>query len=297
MKPFHVPVLLKEVVQALRVQKGKKYIDATFGGGGHGIEIVKRGGIVLGIDIDPEAIEYTRRRWKIESRSLKIPEENLKSVWGNFKDIKAIALSNGWDKVSGILFDLGVSSHQLESENRGFSFQIDSSLDMRMDTTFGSAQAVTAADLVNGLTKKELYELFTRLAQEPNSWAISNSIVRARKIKPITTTKELADLVVGVYRRYGVRKTRINPATRIFQALRIAVNDELNNLREALPQTIDLLEDGGRLVVISFHSLEDRIVKEFMKDTAGPITPSDLEIKTNPRARSAKMRVLERYYQ
>lgn len=297
---FHKSVLLKETIDYLRVEKGKKYIDATLGGGGHGVEILKKGGIVLGIDVDEEAISYTSRRWKLEARNWKISENNWILVRGNFKDLKKIALSNGFQKVSGILFDLGVSSHQIESEDRGFSFQKDSVLDMRMDKSL----KVTAADLINGLTKEELNELFTKLAQENLSWAISNRLVRARKIKPIKTTRQLASLIEDVYRRHGMKRSRINPATRVFQALRIVVNDELNNLREALPQAASLLDWQGRLVVISFHSLEDRIVKNFYQEqermgnfqilTQKPVVPSLVEIKENPRARSAKMRVLEK---
>lgn len=297
---FHKSVLLKETIDYLQVEKGKKYIDATLGGGGHGSEIIKKGGVVLGIDCDQEAIPYLRRKWKLEARSWNIAEKNLTLIWGNFKNIDEIARLHNFGKVSGILFDLGVSSHQLEMTERGFSFQKDSVLDMRMDKSL----KVTAADLINGLTKEELNELFTKLAQENLSWAISNRLVRARKIKPVKTTRQLASLIEDVYRRHGMKRSRINPATRVFQALRIVVNDELNNLREALPQAASLLDWQGRLVVISFHSLEDRIVKNFYQEqermgnfqilTQKPVVPSLVEIKENPRARSAKMRVLEK---
>lgn len=304
MKVFHTPALLKEAIEALEIKKDAKYIDATIGGGGHGVEILKRGGLVLGIDVDQEAIGYVEGRWEIESRRWRITQGNLVLVRGNFKDLKKIALSNGFNRAQGILFDLGVSSYQLESQNRGFSFQKDAPLDMRMSGKAGLGQAVTAADLINGLTKKELYELFTKLAQEDNSWAITNSIIRARKIKPITTTSELANLIIGVYRRRGIKRMKIHPATKIFQALRVAVNDELNNLREALPQALELLDREGRLAVISFHSLEDKIVKDWAQKcflnkemrilTEKPVIPTTEEIMANPRARSAKMRVLEK---
>lgn len=284
---FHTPVLVEEAISFLDVLAGEKYIDATIGGGGHSLEISKRGGIVLGIDIDQEAIDYVKARIK-----------NLTLACGNFKNIGEIARSNGFSKVKGILFDLGVSSHELNALGRGFSFQRDEPLDMRMNQ---KEQKVTAADLVNGLTKKELYELFNKLAEEKYSWAISESIIRAREVKPIKTTKELADLVSHVYKRHNMRKTKINPATKVFQALRIAVNDELNNLREALPQAVDLLTSGGRLVVVSFHSIEDRIIKDFGKEnlelnivTKKPVVPAIAEINANPRSRSAKLRAYEK---
>lgn len=293
---FHKPVLLQEAIESLNIKQGKKYIDATIGGGGHGFEIVNKGGVVLGIDLDQDAIDYVKRRWKMESRKWNISEDNLVLVRGNFKNLGEIALSNGFDKVAGIIFDLGVSSWQLGSIGRGFSFQRDEPLDMRMETGL----SITAADLVNGLTGKELYELFNKLGQEKYSWAISNSIARARKIKPIRTTRELADIIVKTYMTLKIKRGKIHPATKIFQALRVAVNGELENLRETLPKTVELLASGGRLVVISFHSLEDKIVKDFGENsgfnilTKKPIVPAMAEIKENPRSRSAKMRIFER---
>ncbi len=296
---YHTPVLLQSVIGYLNIKKGEKYIDATLGGGGHGIEIVRKGGKVLGIDVDEESVEYV----KSKIRNSKHEIRNSKLVRGNFKDLGEIARSNGFDKVSGIIFDLGVSSHQLETEERGFSFQKDAPLDMRMNSS-ADEQAVTAADLINGLTRKELYELFTKLGEEQFAGPISDSIIRARQVKPIATTGQLAKAVVDVYKKYHMKRGKINPATKVFQALRMAVNDELNNLRQALPQALDLLLPGGRLVVISFHSLEDRIVKNFAKEqqalvlarilTEKPVTPDFTEIESNPRARSAKMRVLEK---
>lgn len=299
MNYFHTPALLKETIDALNVKIGKKYIDATVGGGGHAVEILKHGGVVLGIDVDRDAIEYTARRWKVESRKWKLSKEKLFLVRGNFRDIKEIALSNKFDKPAGVLFDLGMSSHQLEKEGRGFSFQKDAPLDMRMDQDL----QVKAKDLINGLTKGELYDLFTKLGQEELALAISDHIIRARKIRPIENTLQLARLVAGVYRDRR-KRTSIHPATKVFQALRIAVNDELNNLSVALPAAVELLEEGGRLVVISFHSLEDRIVKNKFKRWAGeekgmlltkkPIKADEDEIMLNPKVRSAKMRVMEK---
>lgn len=288
---FHTSVLLKEAIDGLEIEPGEKYIDCTLGGGGHAEEILKRGGIVLGIDCDEEAIDY------VGKNLTNLPNgTNLKLAKGNFKDLEEIAVKNGFEKVSGILFDLGVSTHQLLTTERGFSFQSDSLLDMRMDQEL----AVKAADLVNGLNEGELYELFIKLGEEHHAWAIARALVCERALKSIKTGRELAQIVGGVR---GLRNLRgkLHPATKVFQALRIAVNDELNNLKEALPQAWELLEKKGRLVVISFHSLEDRIVKNFFKEqeqkgkleilTKKPIAPSSEEIMGNQKSRSAKMRV------
>ena len=294
---FHVSVLSKEVIENLNVEKGKKYIDATIGGGGHSLEILERGGIVLGIDCDREAIEFTNRRWKIEGGKWKTEEEILTLVKGNFRDIDKIAHLNNFNKVSGIIFDLGVSSYQLQTAERGFSFQKVGPLDMRMDQELN----VKAADLIKILKKGELYELFVKLGEESSAWKFSSSIVRARGIKPIETTQDLARILERSVHR---GKSKIHRATKVFQALRIAVNDELNSLKEALPKALDLLEKNGRLLAISFHSLEDRIVKNLFLEfeskgkgkivTKKPVIPSFLEIEKNRRARSAKLRVFER---
>ncbi|MBI2028499.1 MAG: 16S rRNA (cytosine(1402)-N(4))-methyltransferase RsmH [Candidatus Levybacteria bacterium] len=297
MDNFHTPVLLKEVIENLRIEKDKKYIDATIGGGGHAVEILKLGGKVLGIDVDREAIGY------IKDQELNIKNsKNLILVKGNFRDIDEIAKSKGFDKVAGIIFDLGASSHQLERQERGFSFQKEGPLDMRMDQEL----AVRALDLIKILTKRELYEIFTKFGEENRAWAISERIVSSRKMKPIKTTKDLT-LVVG--EAFGIGGSRSNfakaqVAKRVFQALRIAVNDELDALEQALPKAISLLEKNGKLAVISFHSLEDRIVKkEFIKYkekklgviiTEKPIIPEDHELKKNWKARSAKLRIFEK---
>jgi len=311
MDRFHIPVLLSETINGLKITNGKKYIDATLGGGGHTRVILEKGGIVLGIDFDPEALEYVRENYKLQITRLQMPPATtskmladggqanfkLKIIKGNFKDLKVIAQHNGFNKVAGILFDLGVSSHQLETSYRGFSFNTTAALDMRMDPDL----QVTAADLINGLNEGELYELFNKYAEEFYSRAIARAIIRARAIKPVTTCDQLAQIIIRV--RGKGRGERTHPATRIFQALRIAVNDELNNLKTALPQTIDLLERDGRLAIISFHSLEDRIVKNFFKQkeregifkiiSQKPIRPSDSEVKTNSRSRSAKLRIAQ----
>lgn len=287
MSDYHVPVLLQETLQYLDVRDGGLYIDATVGGGGHTAEILRRGGRVLGIDTDEDALSHVKKRFGTEDR--------LRLVRGNFKDIRKIAHLNGFEKVHGILFDLGVSSHQLDTPERGFSFQYDAPLDMRMDPTLN----VTAKDLVNGLGRKELYALFTKYSEEPWASAISNNIVRVRKIKPIETTKELAGIIEKTVKRTN---DDIHPATRVFQALRIAVNDELYTLERVLPEAFELLTNQGRLCVISFHSLEDRIVKDYFslleKENRGhlltekPITATLEEITRNKRARSAKLRAI-----
>lgn len=289
MDSFHTSVLLKEVIEFLDIKAGKKYIDATLGGGGHSFEILKNGGKVLGIDADQEAIDYVKENIKFG--------QDLILVRGNFRDLEKIALLNDFKQAAGILFDLGVSGHQLDTKERGFSFQKEGPLDMRMDQNFG----VKALDLVNALTKGELYELFTKLGEERNARAISEHIIRARGVNPITKTTELAEIIRKTSpKNFG----KIDPATKVFQALRIAVNEELHSLKEALPQAIELLEKGGRLLIISFHSLEDRIVKdafeEFQKKEMGrsvtkkPIAPSTEEIERNKRSRSAKLRVFEK---
>src|SRR3990167_447854 len=297
MNDFHTPVLLREAIDFLRAKKGSKYIDATLGGAGHTKEILEIGGEVLGIDFDQDALNYVQENLKSQISNLK-----LKLAHGNFREIDKIAHLKSFDKVSGILFDLGVSSFQLENSQRGFSYQKKGPLDMRMDKKL----KVQAADLLNILTKGELDELFFKLGEERNARIISDAIIRARGIKPIRTTEDLGLVIresLGQKGRTSALKRRLI-SKRIFQALRIAVNDELNNLKEALPAAYTLLKKRGRVVVISFHSLEDRIVKNTFKEfesknmgriiTKKPILPSFLEIKKNSRSKSAKLRVFEK---
>ncbi|MCJ7792489.1 MAG: 16S rRNA (cytosine(1402)-N(4))-methyltransferase RsmH [Candidatus Marinimicrobia bacterium] len=294
MAKFHEPVLLKEVIEFLKIEPGEKYLDATLGGGGHTAAILKSGGIILAIDSDPEAVGAARSY--LASACPPGKHSSWRLVSGNFKDLGRIAQKENWLKVSGVLFDLGVSSHQLEKGERGFSFGREGPLDMRMDPNL----KVTAADLGNGLHQGELNELFTKLGQEQRSRRLAEALVRARKIRPIKTTGELAAIISQV----SPRKGRLHPATRVFQALRIAVNDELNNLEKALPQAMALLKPKGRLVVISYHSGEDRLVKTFFKAeakkehlkiiTKKPVRPTTEESKSNPRSRSAKLRVAEK---
>jgi len=304
---YHVPVLLKETIELLNVKKGGKYIDGTLGGGGHSRAILEAGGTVLGIDCDQEAIKSARKRLSEACPTSHCQQAGAGSLgafrWtlvkGNFNQLTKIAKEMGFEKVEGVLFDLGVSSHQLETADRGFSFNLESKLDMRMDQEL----KITARDLVNGLGEKELEKLFSKLGGEHHSRKVARAICRQRQLKPIETSDQLAKVILRSVSPRG-RNDRTHPATRVFQALRIAVNDELNSLRSVLPQTVDLLRPGGRLVVISFHSLEDRIVKDFVKEqeqwgcfknlTPRPLVPSQKEVDQNPRSRSAKLRAAER---
>jgi 16S rRNA (cytosine1402-N4)-methyltransferase len=302
MGEYHISVLLKEAIDYLHVRAGKRYIDGTLGGGGHTGEILAAGGKVLGLDVDKDALAYVKE--KINDKRLAIKEDDFRLARGNFKDIEVLAKANGFDKVAGILLDLGVSSHQFDTAERGFSIQASGPLDMRMDQTL----AVSAKDLLNALTKDELTELFTKLGEERFAGKIAKEIVESRKKKPLETTAELESLIKrtvprsGIFDKSGMRQ--IHPATKVFQALRIAVNDELNSLQDVLPKAVALLEPEGRLAVITFHSLEDRIVKHsfiaFEKKGQGmiltkkPVIPSEEEVLANPRSRSAKLRVFEK---
>ena len=282
---FHRSVLYQEVLDGLNVKAGETYVDTTLGGGGHAEGILKLGGRVIGIDTDPEAITHVKEHLKSSSLILE---------QGNFVEIDKILSRNNISEVSGVLFDLGVSSFQLDSPRRGFSFKYEAPLDMRMSPNL----KVAAVDLVNGLNEGELYELFSRFGEERYARRIARAIVRSRLEEKIERTDQLARVVEA---SVGRRTTKVHPATRVFLALRIAVNSELDNLKEALPKASGLLKSRGRLVIISFHSLEDRIVKDFIKDNLElvginkkPIVPTEREVLDNPRARSAKLRVAEK---
>lgn len=293
----HEPVLLREVVKALGVRRGGKYIDATAGMGGHTREILKRGGQVLGIDSDPEAIKILKssvREFLTKTKNEASPpvprtgyskaqNKKLVLVRGNFKNLKQIAQNCGFKNVAGILFDLGLSSWQIEKSGRGFSYLRDEPLDMRVDPRL----KMTAAEIINHSSKEELSKIFSKFGEEVTSISIADTLIDAR---PIRTTRELVEAI-------GEDRHKL---ARVFQALRIVVNNELDNLKEALPQAIELLEKKGRLVVISFHSLEDRIIKFGLKVkilkiiTKKMIRPSKEELMRNPRSRSARMRIAER---
>lgn len=291
---YHKSVLLQETVDLLRISPGRLFIDATLGGGGHTFAILDRGGKVLGIDLDPDALSYCA--------DILRNYDNKVLVRGNFKDIDEIAEKNGFRKVWGIVFDLGLSSHQIDDKTRGFSYLGDAALDMRMDPTSG----LKAADLLNIAGKDELYEIFTKFGQEARASRIVNDIIRARRVAAFERTKDLINIIDSIYniREGAPMKIRAQVYNRIFQALRIAVNSELSNLSEALPKALNLLEKGGRMIVISFHSLEDRVVKqtflEFEKKglavvlTQKPTLPSFSEITDNRRSKSAKLRAIER---
>jgi 16S rRNA (cytosine1402-N4)-methyltransferase len=304
-KPVHIPVLLNEVIEALNVQPGYKYVDCTLGLGGHAQAILDRSGPagqLLGIDADPAALNLAREK-------LSNYPNPIIFINDNFVNLEAICRKNNFMPVDGILFDLGVSSMQLDSAERGFSFKGEAELDMR----FSPEQSVTAMKLVNTLPEKELSRIIWEYGEEGRSRQIANLIVKNR---PVTDTRKLVQVIEQAT---GAQHGKIHPATRTFQALRIAVNSELENLEKALNQTINCLAPGGRLVVISYHSLEDRIVKQFMKHESSEcicpsdvpvcvcnhvpslrliekkiITPGDSELRKNPRSRSAKLRVMER---
>lgn len=283
---YHIPVLLHEVLDGLDTKPGGRYIDATIGDGGHTKAIIDHGGVVLGIDRDDEALKRVSERMRFE-----IEIEKLKIMKGNFEDIAMIATQNNFQYVDGILFDLGMSSFQIEESGRGFTFQKDEPLDMRMDSTL----SVTAADLVNALGKKELFDVFTKFGQVERAHRLVEKIVESRKERPIQTTTQLADVVFSVNPRRG----RLHPATKIFMALRMAVNDELGSLERTLPKAVTLLRPSGRLAVLSFHEGEDRVVKTFFRSNRttiseihpSPFFPSEKERSWNPRARSARLRI------
>jgi 16S rRNA (cytosine1402-N4)-methyltransferase len=256
--------MVNEVLEGLSVAKGKRFIDATYGGGGHTKAIRDAGGIVLGIDTDPDA---------------------KADVQGNFRNIETIGKEHGFDTVDGILFDLGVSSHQLDTAARGFSYRFeDAPLDLRLNQNEG----VTAAELLKTISEQALYEILATYGEVESSRAIVSAIVRTRREHPITTTGDLLTYL------------NKHQTSQVFQAIRISVNDELNALKEGLEGAKELLKPGGRLVVISFHSLEDRIVKLQLKSdawkliTKKPITPSEKEVIENKRAHSAKLRIAEK---
>ena len=300
---FHIPVLTQEILNYLNLKKGGVYIDCTLGGGGHSeaiLENIYPHGFLIGIDQDIEAIETAKEELKSYIDKVKLVKDNFKNLEGILSGLKI-------ETVSGIIFDLGVSFHQLKKKERGFSFKEDSYLDMRMDLT----QEFKADILINSYPEKDLAEIFEKYGEERFSKRIARLIIAERKRETITTTKQLADLVVRSLPRTKKRHTwRIHPATRIFQAIRIEVNQELKALEKGLDQAIRALENEGRICVISYHSLEDRIVKHLFKKveregkdqgnyglkiiTKKPIGPASEEVRENPKARSAKLRVAEK---
>lgn len=301
----HQPVLYHEIINALRPMSPGRYVDATVGAGGHASGILEKSspdGILLGLDLDPQALSLAEKRLagfgerKILHRA-------------SYTTLQEQLASLGWQRVQGILIDLGVSSMQVDTPERGFSFQSEGSLDMRFDPQ----GKTTAADLVNQLSELELTEVLWKYGEEHHAKRIARAIIQSR---PLRTTLELSEVIKKASRG---QHSHIHPATRSFQALRIAVNDELGSLEAFLPQAINALETGGRLAVISFHSLEDRIIKQFFvresKDcicppkqpgctcghkaiikliTRHPITTAEAEIQQNPRSRSSRLRIAEK---
>lgn len=277
----HIPVLFEEALEYLAIRPGGLYVDATLGGAGHTRGILERGGRVIGLDQDPEAVR----------RALEMDLPGLTVVRGNFRHLERILDELGVEQVDGILADLGLSGFHLEDPKRGFSYAQEGPLDMRM-----GEEGPTAEEVVNTLDQEELYRILRAYGEEPRALAIAKAIVEARRKKPIRTTTELAEIV---RKATGFRKAG-HPARKTFQALRIYVNDELGALKDLLQAAEKRLAPGGRLVVISFHSLEDRIVKRFLKEsglrilTKKPVRPKETEVRANPRARSAKLRAAEK---
>lgn len=301
----HQPVLYQEIIHALRPSSQGRYVDGTVGTGGHArgiLEASAPGGELLGLDLDPDALEIARQRLAEFGRRAIL-------IQGSYTELQSHLNNLAWDTVDGILLDLGVSSLQLDRAQRGFSFRKEGPLDMRFDPSGN----VTAGDLVNHLPAEELANVIYEYGDERHSRKIADAIVANR---PFETTRELASLISRVV---GPQRNRIHPATRTFQALRIAVNKELDNLETVLPAALESLHSGGRLAVIAFHSLEDRIVKRFFRRESQdcicpprlpvcacdheaqleeisrrPIRPSEAEREENPRSRSAKLRVAEK---
>jgi 16S rRNA (cytosine1402-N4)-methyltransferase len=312
MKVEHLPVLVDEVMSMLAPAPGSLQIDATVGGGGHTeriLEATDPDGRLLGLDADGAAIA------RVDGRLRPRFGDRLVLRRANFRELRTVAPEAGFGTVDGMLFDLGLSSFQLGDAERGFGFRTGGPLDMRFDTTRG----VPAAELLATLDRMELSALFKRYGEEPQANRIANAIVAARATAPVATAEELAGLIERVAPGNPRTRRRIHPATRVFQALRIAVNAELDALSDALAASIDLLRPGGRLVVLSYHSLEDRIVKRFFASerrgcvcppevpvcvcgrnprlrlvTRPSLTPTADEVAANPRARSARLRAAER---
>jgi len=309
---LHKSVLLNETIENLCVREGGVYVDGTLGGGGHALEILKASaptGILVGIDQDGDAIEAAGRR-------LEPFGERVKIIRGNFAEMPAILKDLGYDRADGIILDLGVSSHQLDEAERGFSYMADAPLDMRMD----QRGTITAADIVNGYSQGELTRILREYGEERFARNIAANIASRRQEKPISTTGELVEIVrssIPVKAHKGG-----HPAKKTFQAIRIELNGELTVLEESLESLVDLLSDGGRIAVITFHSLEDRIVKETFRRlenpctcppdfpvcicgkkpkgriiTKKPIVPTGEEQRLNSRSKSAKLRVFERVYE
>ncbi len=292
-EPIHIPVLLEETLKMLNVKKDGVYVDATIGLGGHAekiLSMISAGGMLIGIDRDEDALGYARKRLGNNRAQLKK---------GRFSQLSETLESMSIREVDGVLFDLGVSMFQLKTPQRGFSFLSDARLDMRMDVS----QKLTAWDVVNTYHEKEIEQILREYGEEPFAKKIAREIAAARKKRRIDTCEMLSDIVSRVY---GGRRRKTHPATKTFQAIRIEVNRELDELKQGLQCAVSVLKAGGRLCVISYHSLEDRAVKNFMRDsdregalmviTKKPVIPTPEEIRRNPSCRSAKLRCAEKIF-
>jgi 16S rRNA (cytosine1402-N4)-methyltransferase len=310
MNDYHKPVLVNEVMQYMRCREGGIYIDGTIGGGGHALEICRRiggDGLLIGIDKDDQALAHAAETLKEYSGCVRL-------IKGDFRYMRALVNDTGVNEVDGVLLDLGVSSHQLDDAERGFSYNAEAALDMRMD----KQQLLMARDVVNTYDEKRLYEIIRDYGEERWAKRIASFIVKERQRYPIETTSQLVEVIKKAMPA-AARREGPHPARRTFQAIRIEVNDELNSIKEGLIQALDCLKPGGRLCVISFHSLEDRLVKDTFRRwqnpctcppdtpvcvcgnkpvaaivTKKPVTASPDEVASNPRARSAKLRVCEK---
>ncbi len=298
---MHISVLTNEVIDYLNPKPNRNFIDTTYGLGGHSAAILEHNipnGRVLGIEIDKELYRMALAA-KIKDQRSKI-KNRLVLVNDSFTHIKRIVSRKDFESVHGILFDLGFSSWHIEESRRGFSFQKDELLDMRFNP---GIQELTAAHIINQWREEDLVRIFREYGEERYAKRIARAIRKERKKKRIISTKQLSDIITEVYPGF-LRGMRLNPATKVFQALRIAVNNELENIQTALPQAFEILVREGRLVVISFHSLEDRIVKQYFRElkqesravvlTKKPVRASDPEIKQNPRSRSARLRAIKK---
>lgn len=315
----HLSVLLQEAVEALHLSPGDTVVDATLGGGGHTVEILKRvlpGGRVISIDADMDALDRFRERAESDAMLKQaLADRSLTLVHGNYSRLGGMLEDEGVGECDAILADLGFSSDQIEAGERGLSFISSGPLDMRLDRS----TELTAATLTNTLPAEELSQIIRDYGDESESWRIAQAIEASRQTKPITTTDELREIIEAAYPRGKRHRMKIHPATKTFQALRIAVNREFEHLETFLAAAVERLKTGGRLAVIAFHSGEDTLVKRFFKDkargcicppefpvcrcdkksiirilTKKPIIPSEAELKENPRARSAKLRIIEK---
>lgn len=278
---MHIPVLLKEVLDGLDIKENENFVDCTFHMGGHSREILKKNspnGKVLGIEIDEDVFKNAKKEYKNEKRLILAND--------SYKNLEEIVKENNFNNISGILLDVGMSSWHVDESKKGFSFQKDEDLQM----TYG--EGISAKEIVNNYEEKDLIRIFKEYGEERYAKRIAKAIISNRKIN---TTGELVNIIKKV-----VPASKINPATRVFQAIRIEANDELNNLKSVLPQALNIINKGGSIIVISFHSLEDKIVKDFIKEnnvsavTRKPITPTKEEIMKNSRSRSAKLRIIKK---